>query len=59
MSMSSRQTSRPLLRFRLLSACSHLIEGGEVYAPEYGGQHDVLLVSGKIARVGQVDRSAL
>ncbi len=36
-----------------------LIEGGEVYAPEYMGRQDVLLVDGKIARVGQVDRSAL
>jgi beta-aspartyl-dipeptidase (metallo-type) len=36
-----------------------LVEGGEVYAPEYGGRQDILLVSGKIARVGQVDRSTL
>jgi beta-aspartyl-dipeptidase (metallo-type) len=36
-----------------------LVAGGEVYAPEYGGRKDVLLVNGAIARVGQVDRSAL
>jgi len=36
-----------------------LIEGGEVYAPAYAGRPDVLLVDGKVARVGPVDRSAL
>ncbi len=36
-----------------------LIEGGEVYAPEPLGRRSVLLVDGRIGRVGDVDRAAL
>jgi beta-aspartyl-dipeptidase (metallo-type) len=36
-----------------------LVEGGEVYAPHYTGRQDVLLIGGKIGRLGKVDRSAL
>jgi len=36
-----------------------LIEGGEVYAPEPLGRRSVLLVDGRIGRVGEVDGAAL
>ncbi|HET7457048.1 MAG TPA: amidohydrolase family protein [Gemmatimonadaceae bacterium] len=36
-----------------------LIENGEVYAPEPLGRRSVLLVDGKVGRVGEVDRRAL
>ena len=36
-----------------------LIEGGEVYAPEPLGRVSVLLVDGRIGRVGEVDRAAV
>jgi beta-aspartyl-dipeptidase (metallo-type) len=36
-----------------------LIENGEVYAPEPKGRADLLLVGGRVARVGAVDRRAL
>lgn len=35
-----------------------LIQNGEVYAPEPQGRRDVLLLGGRIARVGEVDRRA-
>lgn len=36
-----------------------LIENGEVYAPEPQGRRDVLLMGGRIARVGEIDRRAV
>lgn len=36
-----------------------LIENGDVYAPEHLGEHSILLVDGKIGRIGEVDRDAL
>src|SRR3954465_5991477 len=36
-----------------------LIEGGDVYAPEHLGRQSILLVDGKIGRVGDVDRAAV
>src|SRR6478672_1832249 len=36
-----------------------LIEGGDVYGPEHLGPQSVLLVDGKIGRIGDVDRAAL
>jgi beta-aspartyl-dipeptidase (metallo-type) len=36
-----------------------LVENGEVYAPEKRGRQSILLVDGKIGRVGQIDRSAV
>jgi beta-aspartyl-dipeptidase (metallo-type) len=36
-----------------------LIEGGDVYAPEHLGRQSVLLVDGKIGRIGDVDRAAV
>jgi beta-aspartyl-dipeptidase (metallo-type) len=36
-----------------------LIENGEVYAPEPQGRRDVLIVGGRIAQVGEVDRRAV
>jgi beta-aspartyl-dipeptidase (metallo-type) len=36
-----------------------LLQGGEVYSPEYKGIQDVLLTGGRIARIGEVDRHAL
>ncbi|HEX2218767.1 MAG TPA: amidohydrolase family protein [Gemmatimonadales bacterium] len=36
-----------------------LIEGGDVYAPDPLGRQPVLLVDGRIGRVGEVDRTAL
>src|SRR3954463_12294592 len=36
-----------------------LLQGGEVYSPEYKGVQDVLLTGGRIARIGEVDRHAL
>jgi beta-aspartyl-dipeptidase (metallo-type) len=36
-----------------------LIEGGEVYAPERLGRTSVLLVDGRIGRMGEVDRAAV
>jgi beta-aspartyl-dipeptidase (metallo-type) len=36
-----------------------LIEGGDVFAPEPIGKPSILLVDGKIGRIGEVDRHAL
>jgi beta-aspartyl-dipeptidase (metallo-type) len=36
-----------------------LIENGEIYAPESQGRRDVLLVGGRIARIGEIDRRAV
>jgi beta-aspartyl-dipeptidase (metallo-type) len=36
-----------------------LIQGGEVYAPEPLGVRSVLLVDGKIGRIGEVDQTAI
>ena len=36
-----------------------LIEGGDVYAPEHLGPQSVLLVDGKIGRIGDVNRRAV
>jgi beta-aspartyl-dipeptidase (metallo-type) len=36
-----------------------LIEGGDVYAPEHLGVQSILLVDGKIGRVGAIDRAAV
>jgi beta-aspartyl-dipeptidase (metallo-type) len=36
-----------------------LVENGELYAPEKRGRGSVLLVDGKIGRIGQIDRSAV
>jgi beta-aspartyl-dipeptidase (metallo-type) len=36
-----------------------LVRGGEIYAPEPRGHLDLLLVGGKIGRIGPIDRSAL
>jgi beta-aspartyl-dipeptidase (metallo-type) len=36
-----------------------LIKNGELYAPESKGRRDLLLVGGRIARVGEVDERAL
>src|SRR3954469_18600962 len=36
-----------------------LIEGGDVYAPEHLGPQSILLVDGKIGRVGDIDRHAV
>jgi len=36
-----------------------LIEGGDVYAPEHLGVQSILLVDGKIGRIGDVDRRAV
>jgi beta-aspartyl-dipeptidase (metallo-type) len=36
-----------------------LIEGGDVYAPEHLGRQSILLVDGKIGRIGDVNRSAV
>jgi beta-aspartyl-dipeptidase (metallo-type) len=36
-----------------------LIEGGDVYAPEHLGRQDILLVDGKIGKIGDVDRGAV
>lgn len=36
-----------------------LIEGGDVYAPEHLGRQSILLVDGKIGRIGEVDRASL
>jgi beta-aspartyl-dipeptidase (metallo-type) len=36
-----------------------LIEGGDVYAPEHLGKQSVLLVDGKIGKIGDVDRRAV
>jgi beta-aspartyl-dipeptidase (metallo-type) len=36
-----------------------LIENGDVYAPEHLGEQSILLVDGKIGRIGEVDRDAL
>jgi beta-aspartyl-dipeptidase (metallo-type) len=36
-----------------------LIEGGDVYDPEHLGEQSILLVDGKIGRIGDVDRSAV
>jgi beta-aspartyl-dipeptidase (metallo-type) len=42
--------------------CPHmltLIENGDVYAPEHLGEQSILLVDGKIGRIGEVDRDAV
>ena len=36
-----------------------LIEGGDVYAPDHRGTQSILLVDGKIGRIGQIDRHAV
>jgi beta-aspartyl-dipeptidase (metallo-type) len=36
-----------------------LIENGELYAPEKRGRGSILLVDGKIGRIGQIDRDAV
>jgi beta-aspartyl-dipeptidase (metallo-type) len=36
-----------------------LIQGGDVYTPEHVGETDVLLVDGKIGKVGTVDRKVV
>ena len=36
-----------------------LIENGELYAPEKRGRASILLVDGKIGKIGQIDRSAV
>src|SRR3712207_3630411 len=36
-----------------------LVENGEIYAPESLGKQTVLLVDGKIARIGDVDTEAI
>jgi beta-aspartyl-dipeptidase (metallo-type) len=36
-----------------------LIENGDVYAPEHLGEQSILLVDGKIGRIGDVDRNAV
>jgi beta-aspartyl-dipeptidase (metallo-type) len=36
-----------------------LIEGGDVYAPEPLGEQSILLLDGKIGRIGDIDRSAV
>ena len=36
-----------------------LIEGGDVYAPEPMGRQSILLVDGKIGKIGSIDRSAV
>src|SRR4051794_33743065 len=36
-----------------------LILGGDVYTPEHVGENDVLLVDGKVGKIGDVDRKAL
>src|SRR5215210_8517362 len=36
-----------------------LIEGGDVYAPEHLGRQSILLVDGKIGKVGDIDRNAV
>src|ERR1700712_5168757 len=36
-----------------------LIEGGDVYAPKHLGEQSILLVDGKIGKIGHVDRRAV
>ena len=36
-----------------------LIENGDVYAPEHLGEQSILLVDGKIGRIGEIDRDAV
>jgi beta-aspartyl-dipeptidase (metallo-type) len=36
-----------------------LIENGDVYAPEHLGEQSILLVDGKIGRIGDIDRDAV
>src|SRR5689334_15453214 len=36
-----------------------LIQGGEVYAPEYRGKQSVLVVDSRVARVGDIDPRAV
>lgn len=36
-----------------------LIENGDVYAPEHLGKQSILLVDGKIGRIGEIDRDAV
>ena len=36
-----------------------LIENGEVYAPEFLGRSSMLLIDGKIGRIGEIDYSAV
>src|SRR5215218_4209951 len=36
-----------------------LIENGDVYAPEHLGEQSILLVDGKIGRLGVIDRDAV
>jgi len=46
-------------RLRPHAAMLTLIEGGDVYAPEHLGRQSILLVDGKIGRIGDVDRRAV
>jgi beta-aspartyl-dipeptidase (metallo-type) len=45
--------------FAPCAAMLTLIEGGDVYAPEHLGRQSILLVDGKIGRIGEVDRRAV
>jgi beta-aspartyl-dipeptidase (metallo-type) len=36
-----------------------LIEGGDVYAPKHLGRQSILLVDGKIGKIGEIDRNAV
>lgn len=36
-----------------------LIEGGDLYTPEHIGRQSILLVDGKIGRIGEIDRAAV
>src|SRR5215216_2205026 len=36
-----------------------LIEHGDIYAPEHLGEQSILLVDGKIGRIGVIDRDAV
>lgn len=36
-----------------------IIQGGELYAPDYLGKQDILVANGKIAKIGQIDPAAL
>jgi beta-aspartyl-dipeptidase (metallo-type) len=44
---------------RFVSRMLTLIENGDVYAPEHLGEQSILLVDGKIGRIGEIDRDAV
>ena len=46
-------------RLRPNAAMLTLIEGGDVYAPEHLGRQSILLVDGKIGKIGDIDRNAV